>query len=74
LTLLKGCDVLGVFWGASTARDPNRAQQSLHEIMGMIAQGKIHPHVSEKFPLAEGGKAIRSLMDRKAQGKVVVTM
>ena len=74
LTLLKGCDVLGVFWGASTARDPNRAQQSLYEIMGMIAQGKIHPHVSEKIPLAEGAKAIRSLMDRKAQGKVVVTM
>ncbi len=74
LTLLKGCDVLGVFWGASTARDPKRAQESLQEIMGMISAGKIHPHVSAKFPLAEGGKAIRMLMDRKAQGKVVVTM
>ncbi len=74
LTLLKGCDVLGVFWGASTARDPKRAQESLQEIMGMISSGKLHPHVSAKFPLAEGGKAIRMLMDRKAQGKVVVTM
>lgn len=74
LTLLKGCDVLGVFWGASTARDPKRAQDSLQEMMKWISEGKIHPHVSAKFPLAEGGKAIRMLMDRKAQGKVVVTM
>jgi NADPH2:quinone reductase len=74
LTLLKGCDVLGVFWGASTARDPKRAQASLEELMKWIADGKVHPHVSAKFPLAEGGKAIRMLMDRKAQGKVVVTM
>ena len=74
LTLLKGCDVLGVFWGAATARDPKHAQESLQEIMNMIAAGKLHPHVSAKFPLAEGGKAIRMLMDRKAQGKVVVTM
>jgi NADPH2:quinone reductase len=73
LTLLKGCDVLGVFWGASTARDPKRAQDSLQELMSWIADGKLHPHVSATFPLAEGGKAIRMLMDRKAQGKVVVT-
>lgn len=74
LTLLKGCDVLGVFWGAATARDPKHAQESLQEIMNMISAGKLHPHVSAKFPLAEGGKAIRMLMDRKAQGKVVVTI
>ena len=74
LTLLKGCDVLGVFWGASTARDPKRAQDSLQELMNWIAAGKLHPHVSAKFSLPDGGKAIRMLMDRKAQGKVVVTM
>ena len=74
LTLLKGCDVLGVFWGASTARNPKAANDSLKEIMGMIAAGKLNPEVSAKFPLAEGGKAIRMLMDRKAMGKVVVTM
>ena len=74
LTLLKGCDVLGVFWGASTARDPKRAQDSLQELMKWISEGKLHPHVSAKFPLADAGKAIRMLMDRKAQGKVVVTM
>ncbi len=74
LTLLKGCDVLGVFWGMATQRDPKRANESLQEIMKMISDGKLHPDVSAKFPLAEGGKSIRMLMDRKAMGKVVVTM
>ncbi|MEI9887909.1 MAG: NADPH:quinone oxidoreductase family protein [Rhizomicrobium sp.] len=74
LTLLKGCDVLGVFWGMATQRDPQHAIESLKEIMGMIADGKLHPNVSAAFPLAEGGKSIRMLMDRKAMGKVVVTM
>jgi len=74
LTLLKGCDVLGVFWGAFTARDPKAANDSLREIMGMIADGRLSPDVSARFPLAEGGKAIRMLQDRQALGKVVVTM
>jgi NADPH2:quinone reductase len=74
LTLLKGCDVLGVFWGMATQRDPKHANESLKEIMQMISDGKLHPNVSAKYPLAEGGKSIRMLMDRKAMGKVVVTM
>jgi NADPH2:quinone reductase len=74
LTLLKGCDVLGVFWGMATQRDPKHANESLKEIMQMISDGKLHPNVSAKYPLAEGGKSIRMLMDRKVMGKVVVTM
>jgi NADPH2:quinone reductase len=74
LTLLKGCDVLGVFWGASTMRDPKHAQESLLELTRWIAEGKLHPHVSAHFPLARANQAIRMLMDRKAMGKVVVTM
>ncbi|MGH6872659.1 MAG: NADPH:quinone oxidoreductase family protein [Rhizomicrobium sp.] len=74
LTLLKGCQIVGVFWGAATARDPKHAQESLKAVLGMIADGKLKPHVSEHIPLALAGQAIRLLMDRKAQGKVVVTM
>lgn len=74
LTLLKGCQIVGVFWGASTARDPKHAQESLTQLMGMIADGKLKPHVSARVPLARAGEAIRMLMDRKAHGKVVVTM
>jgi NADPH2:quinone reductase len=72
LTLLKGCDIVGVFWGASMARDPKTGLANLTEIIKWIAEGKLKPHVSERIPLARAGEAIRLLMDRKAQGKVVV--
>jgi NADPH:quinone reductase len=74
LTLLKGCDVLGVFWGAFTGRNPQAANEALREIMQMISDGKLKPDVSAKFPLARAGESIRMLQDRKAMGKVVVTM
>ncbi len=74
LTLLKGCQIVGVFWGASVARDPRHAQESLHKLLAMIAAGKLKPHISARIPLARAGEAIRLLMDRKAHGKVVVTM
>jgi NADPH2:quinone reductase len=74
LTLLKSCDIQGVFWGAFTARNPQRNQEHLAEIMRWTVEGKIKPYISARFPLARAGEAIRMLADRKAQGKVVVTM
>jgi NADPH:quinone reductase len=74
LTLLKSCDVRGVFWGAAVARDPEANQRNLAEMFAMYQDGKIKPHVSETFPLERGGEAIQYLIDRKALGKVVVTV
>ena len=74
LTLLKSCDIQGVFWGAFTARNPKRNQEHLAEISRWVKEGKLKPHVCATFPLARGGEAIRMLADRKATGKVVVTM
>lgn len=74
LTLLKSCDIRGVFWGAAVARDPQGNQQNLNEMFALYADGKIKPHVSETFPLERGGDAIQYLLDRKALGKVVVTV
>ncbi|WP_425997058.1 NADPH:quinone oxidoreductase family protein [Caulobacter sp. DWR1-3-2b1] len=73
LTLLKSCDIVGVFWGASVARDPEGHAQNVKELMALYAEGKIKPHVSERFPLAKAGDAIAHLASRKAMGKVVVT-
>jgi NADPH2:quinone reductase len=72
LALLKGCDIVGVFWGAAVARDPAGHQQNVRELLDLYAQGKIKPHVSERFPLARGADAIVHLASRKAMGKVVV--
>ncbi|MBQ1543228.1 MAG: NADPH:quinone oxidoreductase family protein [Caulobacteraceae bacterium] len=74
LTLLKGCQIVGVFWGAFTARDPKANQENIRELMELYVAGKIRPHVSERFPLAKAGDAIAWLGSRKAMGKVVVTM
>lgn len=74
LTLLKSCDIVGVFWGAAVARDPKGHAANLKDLMDLYAAGKIRPYVSERFPLARAGEAIAHLSSRKAMGKVVITV
>ncbi|HBQ16472.1 MAG TPA: NADPH:quinone oxidoreductase, partial [Myxococcales bacterium] len=54
LTLLKGCSVVGVFWGSFLAREPARATAQLAKIGGWVAEGKLSPLVSKAYPLEEG--------------------
>jgi NADPH2:quinone reductase len=72
LTLLKSCQIVGVFWGAFVAREPKRNAQHVAELMALYEKGEIRPHVSATFPLERGAEAIQHLADRKATGKVVV--
>lgn len=74
LTLLKSCNIIGVFWGAAVARDPQAHQVNVRELMDLYTSGKIKPFVSERFPLERAGEAIAHLGARKAVGKVVVTI
>ena len=74
LALLKGCEIVGVFWGTWTAKDPKGFADSVQELLDLYAAGKIKPHVSERFPLEKGADAIAHLGSRKAMGKVVVTV
>ena len=72
LTLLKSCDVCGVFWGAFTARDPIRFKAEVADLFAMLNDGRIAPRISARYPLERGGDAIASLENRQAVGKVVV--
>lgn len=72
LTLLKSCDVCGVFWGAFAARDPKRNRANIAELFDLYAAGKIKPRISESFTLDNAGQAIARLGDRSAVGKLVV--
>ncbi|MEI9928201.1 MAG: NADPH:quinone oxidoreductase family protein [Sphingomonas sp.] len=72
LTLLKSCDVCGVFWGAFAARDPAANQAHVERLFRLWAEGRIAPRVTETFALAEGGKAIARVAAREAIGKLVV--
>ena len=66
LALLKGCEIVGVFWGAAVARDPAAHQRNVAELLELYAEGKIRPHVSERFPLARGRRGHRP--PRQPQG------
>src|ERR1700690_4127542 len=70
--LLKGADIVGVFWGSAVSRDPAAHQRNVKELLALYAAGKIRPHVSEHFPLSRAAEAITPLASRKAMGKVVV--
>lgn len=72
LTLLKSCQVVGVFYGAMVAREPDLATSITDELIALVADGRIRPLVSERYPLERACEALRSLMDRTAVGKVVV--
>ncbi|MGB3722723.1 MAG: NADPH:quinone oxidoreductase family protein, partial [Pacificimonas sp.] len=74
LALVKGAAIVGVFWGAFTQTEPKVHEANMRELLGWLAAGKLKPYVSKRFPLAEGGAAIRWMMDRKAMGKVLVEM
>jgi NADPH:quinone reductase-like Zn-dependent oxidoreductase len=74
LTLLKSCDICGVFWGAFAARDPKANAAHIETLFRLWSEGQIAPKVSRTWPLAEGGEAIAYMAARKAIGKLVVTM
>jgi NADPH:quinone reductase-like Zn-dependent oxidoreductase len=74
LTLLKSCDVCGVFWGAFAAREPQHNAAHIEQLFRWWAEGRIAPMISATYPLERAGEAIAALRDRKAIGKLVVTL
>jgi NADPH:quinone reductase-like Zn-dependent oxidoreductase len=72
LTLLKSCDVCGVFWGAFATRDPQANAAHVTRLFELWRDGKIAPRVTETYPLERGGDAIAKMAARGAIGKLVV--
>ena len=72
LTLLKGCSIVGVFWGAFAEREPRHNAENLRELLTWLAQGKLRPHISATYPLERAADALYDMMNRKVQGKVVL--
>ena len=74
LPLLKGASLVGVFWGSFAQRQPADNAENFRQLFAWHAEGKLKPLVSQTFPLARGGEAINALGQRKAVGKLVVTV
>jgi NADPH2:quinone reductase len=74
LALLKGCQVIGVFWGEFTRRFPEAHGKNVAALMSLYLEGRIKPAITARFPLAQGAAALAALESRAARGKVVVTV
>lgn len=73
LPLLKGCSVVGVFWGRFTQTEPERNRSNFAALGEMWANGQIAPVVSQTFGLEQAGEALKLMRDRGVIGKLVVT-
>jgi NADPH2:quinone reductase len=74
LTLLKGCAITGVFWGDFARREPKAFAESIGQLGIWYREGKLKPHVSQTFPLAQAVDALKLMAARKVKGKVVLTV
>jgi len=74
LILLKGCQVVGVFYGSFAARDPETNERNFEEILALFESRRIDPLIGRVYPLAEFAHAFRCLSERRAIGKVVLRM
>ena len=72
LVLLKGCAVLGVFWGAWVRHESDQYRQALVTLAQWCAEGRLSCHIQQVYPLAETPAALRALSDRSVMGKLVV--
>lgn len=72
LMLLKGISVVGVFWGSWSTKDPKASMQNFAELFAMVGDGKLHPRVTDVYPLEDFEAAFGALTGRRARGKVVL--
>lgn len=74
LPLLKGCSIVGVFWGDFARRFPEANRANFDVLFHMLEQGSVDPHVSVTFPIEKAGEALVALAERRVTGKVVLTL
>jgi NADPH2:quinone reductase len=72
LMLLKGASVVGVFWGDFVRREPQANLVAMRQMLGWMAEGKLRPLVSRRYPLAETARALDDMAARRVMGKVVI--
>lgn len=73
LALLKGCSIVGVFWGAFTRNEAERNRRNNEELMALYLAGKIRPHIHATYPLERVADALNEMLNKRVTGKVVLT-
>jgi NADPH2:quinone reductase len=72
--LVKNVEVIGFYWGGYLSFRPAAVTDSLRTLFGWYAEGRLKPHVSHVLPLARAAEGLALLRERKATGKVVITI
>jgi NADPH:quinone reductase len=72
LPLLKGCALMGVFWGAFAEREPKANFQNIMELLEFYKNGQMKPHIQRTFSLQEAPQALYDMLERRVMGKLVV--
>jgi NADPH2:quinone reductase len=72
LVLLKGCQIVGVFWGSFAMRDPAKNRAHAERIFAWIAEGKLAPAIDDVLPFTEAASALQRLEQRQVKGKLVL--
>ncbi|HWS75838.1 MAG TPA: NADPH:quinone oxidoreductase family protein [Quisquiliibacterium sp.] len=72
LALLKGCSIVGVYYGGSLQAEPERAEANMAELLEWFRSGRITPYVSQRYPLEQAAHALDDIANRRAKGKIVL--
>ncbi len=72
LVLLKGCQIVGVFWGVFVKNEPQRNAENLMTIVQWFAQGKLKAQIHGQYPLENVQEAMRAMINKEVKGKVVL--
>ena len=72
LVLLKGCAIVGVFWGDFMRREPALFIESVRNVCQWYVEGKVKPHISEVLPLDRAAEALQKMTSRQVTGKIVL--
>jgi len=72
LALLKGCSIVGVFWGRFATKQPKDNLKNTYQLVEWFTTGKIKPHIDAIYPLEKAPDALQDMMDRKVRGKIVI--
>ena len=72
LPLLKGCSLVGVFWGSFAMKEPKKNMENTMELMRWYGEGKLKPHIHAIYPLRDTPLALEEIMLRKVKGKAVI--
>jgi len=73
LALLKGCSIVGVFWGAFTKNEAQKNRRNNEELMQLFVAGKVKPHIHATYPLERAAEALNEVLLKRVSGKVVLT-